>query len=308
MPLFRITDDVLSIMQETSVELESRLEDWLESSPWAIAQEPLLWIGRQSSASVGDGTIFPDLLGVDSEGNLVIVELKKERAPRDVMAQLLEYAAWANELSEEQIQQGAEDYIANRDKPEKVNFADEFRETFEMIETDVLPKLNRNLRLFIVGKEIPMRIHRVCELLRNSYGMDISLIEFSIFKNNKSDEALINLNTIIGGKGFGDSKLKRSGNSDSARWSADISVRDVVWNAVQELTKGNKNSVFTMKELKPIIERSYPNFNMKNLGPEIHAYCVNSPSRKHYLSGGNYSYYWQIERGKFRLFDQDNDK
>ncbi len=77
MPLFRITDDELSIMQETSVELESRLEDWLESSPWAIAQEPILWIGRQSSASVGDGTIFPDLLGVDSEGNLVIVELKK---------------------------------------------------------------------------------------------------------------------------------------------------------------------------------------------------------------------------------------
>ena len=81
------------------MELESYLEDWLENSPWALIQDELiLWIGRQTSANDEEGTIFPDLLGIDAEGNLVIVELKRDKAPREVVAQLLEYAAWANEL------------------------------------------------------------------------------------------------------------------------------------------------------------------------------------------------------------------
>ena len=98
MPIFRLErleeDDIskaeLVIAQETNLELERYLEDWLENSPRALTQEALLWIGRQTSAQDEEGTIFPDLLGVDSEGNLVIIELKKDRALREVVAQLLE--------------------------------------------------------------------------------------------------------------------------------------------------------------------------------------------------------------------------
>jgi hypothetical protein len=65
------------------------LESWLERSPGAITAVPTLWIGRQTSASVEDTTIFPDLLGVDDSGNLLILELKKGKAPREVVAQLI---------------------------------------------------------------------------------------------------------------------------------------------------------------------------------------------------------------------------
>ena len=124
MPLFRLRvegDDMsnaeLVIAQETNLKLESHLESWLENSPGALTQDkPILWIGRQTSAAGEEGTIFPDLLGVDSEGNLVIVELKKDRTPRDVVAQLLEYAAWANELSEKQVHDIAERYFQTRDE------------------------------------------------------------------------------------------------------------------------------------------------------------------------------------------------
>ncbi|MFQ6041844.1 MAG: hypothetical protein ACE5PV_13380, partial [Candidatus Poribacteria bacterium] len=64
----------LVIAQQTNLDLEIHLESWLEHSPWALAQEPILWIGRQTTAPVEEGVIFPDLLGVDSEGNLVITE------------------------------------------------------------------------------------------------------------------------------------------------------------------------------------------------------------------------------------------
>ena len=142
----------LVIAKETDIELESYLESWLENSPWALVEgEPILWIGRQTSANVEESTILPDLLGVDSEGNLVIVELKRGKAPRDVVAQLLEYAAWAKDLSDGQIYGIAEAYFQTAKKETKLQ--DAFSEMFE----DEIPALNRRLRLFVVAEEIPVR-------------------------------------------------------------------------------------------------------------------------------------------------------
>ena len=153
----------LVIAKETDIELESHLESWLENSPWALVQEePILWIGRQTSANVEESTIFPDLLGVDSEGNLVIVELKRSRAPREVVAQLLEYAAWAKELSDEEIHRITEAYFQTVEKERTLR--DAFIEMFE----DEMPVLNRKLRLFVVAEEIPSTVLRVCRFLRTS--------------------------------------------------------------------------------------------------------------------------------------------
>src|SRR5258708_86951 len=95
-----------------SLAQEANLESWLEHSPWAITQEPLLIIGRQDSANADSDLRFPDLLAVDKDGNLVIIELKKGRTPREVVAQLLEYAAWAEDLSSEDVVDLATKYIA----------------------------------------------------------------------------------------------------------------------------------------------------------------------------------------------------
>ena len=90
MPIFRLEilegDDMsnakLVIAPPKDLELESHLEDWLANSPHALVEnESILWIGRQTSATDEDSTIFSDLFGVDSDGNLVIAELKKGRTP-----------------------------------------------------------------------------------------------------------------------------------------------------------------------------------------------------------------------------------
>ena len=72
---------------------EADLEQWLESNPGGILEDgPLLIIGRQVPTDLGKSI---DLLGVDRGGNVVVVELKRDRTPRDVVAQALEYAAFA---------------------------------------------------------------------------------------------------------------------------------------------------------------------------------------------------------------------
>lgn len=306
MPIFRLEDDELIIAQETNLELESHLEDWLENSPRALTQEPLLWIGRQTSASVEEGTIFPDLLGVDIEGNLIIVELKRDETPREVVAQLLEYAAWANELSDSEIHKIAEDYFETRDEFEAKTFDDACRETFDIPETDGLPPLNQRLRLFIVAEEIHPRVAGVCRFLRTSHGIDITCIDISTFQT-ESGEILVSMEAKIGDEDFAAPKAQRQHTSPPRRWSGDKSVKQVVWDAIQELTQGKIDVVFEIREVTAIILKKDPNFNAGTVNGQITADCVNHPSRRHHPSAKD-EYYWRVGRGKYRLYDSENDK
>ena len=253
----------LIIAKETNIELESYLESWLENSPWALVEgEPILWVGRQTSADVEESTIFPDLLGLDSEGNLVIVELKRGKAPRDVVAQLLEYAAWAKELSDEQIQEIAEAYFQTVKK--ETTLQDAFSEMFE----DEMPALNRRLRLFIVAEEIPGTVLHVCRFLRTSHSIDINCLTVSTFQT-ESGEVLVNTEAKVGQEDAIAPKTVRQSTSQLPRWSGDKPVREVVFEAVQELTGGDINFKFAPKDVSTFISKKYPDFSADTVRGQI---------------------------------------
>ena len=292
----------LVIAKKTDLELEDHLENWLENSPWALVEgEPILWIGRQTSADVEESTIFPDLLGVDFEGNLVIVELKRSKAPREVVAQLLEYAAWAKDLSDEQIYRIAETYFQTAKK--EITFQDAFSETFdsEMFEKEI-PALNRRLRLFVVAEDIPNSVLRVCRFLRTSHGMDINCLTVSTFQT-ESGERLVNTEAKVGEEDIVAPKTGRQSASQISRWSGDKPVKEVVLEAVRELTEGNTNTEFSPKKVSMHILEKYPDFKESNVAPELAAGSPNHQSY-HYYSG-NHKYYWWVKRGTYRVYDPE---
>ena len=310
MAIFRLEGDDMSsaklvIAVETDIELECHLESWLENSPVALIQdEYILWIGRQTSATDEDRTIYPDLLGVDAAGNLVIVELKKGRTPREVMAQLLEYAAWAAELSDARIREIAEAYFENSDRIQETTFDDAFRVRFEILDTDELPSLNRSLRLFIVAKEIPPQVTRICRFLRNSYRIDVTCIEVSTYKTEPG-EVIVNTETAVGNDEFAVPYAPIQRSFSPPRWSGDLPVKEVVWKAVQEYTQNNRDVEFTIRDITAIILRREPNFKKNTVGCQITADCVNCDARVNF--SGNMDRYWKIERGRYRLYDPEND-
>ncbi len=69
-----------------SIEIESRLEDILYKDI-SILNDEYLIIGRQIRTSYGK-TI--DLLTIDETGKLTVVELKRNKTPRDVVAQAID--------------------------------------------------------------------------------------------------------------------------------------------------------------------------------------------------------------------------
>ncbi len=313
MPIFRLEGDDISkagliLAKETNLELETHLESWLQNSPSALIQDELiLWIGRQTSANVEDSTIFPDLLGIDSEGSLVIVEFKRGRTPREVVAQLLEYAAWANKLSDQMIQQIAKDYFETCEKYEGKFFYDAFRDMFDIPESEDDPVLNQHLRLFIVAENIPTRVADVCRFLRISHSMDISCINVSTYQT-EAGERLVSMEAKVGDEDITTSITQKQRSSQTTQWSGDKPTKEVVRDIVQDLTGGDTDAEFTLSDVRKSVLEKYPNFSKNTLRYVMIEERVNDPAPNNHSITNPDGKYWWISKGKYRLYDPDKDK
>lgn len=306
MPIFRLIDDKLIIAQETTVELEQHIEIWLENSPWAIIQdEPVLWIDRQPSAQDEEGTIYPDLLGVDSEGDLVIVEFKRGKTSRTVVAQLLEYAAWAHELPPEQIHDIADTYFEKRDEFRGKTFSEAFREVFYIPDTDELPPLKRKLRLFVIAEEIQPRVASVCRFLRRSYKMDVTCIAVSKFQT-ESGEEIVSTETKVGDEEIAPPKTRQQRTLQASRWSGDKSLDEVIWESVQEFIGGRTGIEFNLRNIELVVSQNYPDVKIGRVRERIRGGCINFPTRDQYRRGEDR--YWYVSRNRYRLYDPERDK
>ena len=87
------------VLVEAQLPSEKLLEDMIVAAPKVLSDEWML-IGRQEETGFG-GRI--DLLAIAPDGSLVLIELKRDRTPRDVVAQALDYAGWVHKLQPEDI-------------------------------------------------------------------------------------------------------------------------------------------------------------------------------------------------------------
>ena len=85
-------------------------------------------------------------------------------------------------------------------------------------------------------------------------------------------------------------------------------VKQVIYNAVQQLTGGDTTLIFTNREVEDLISAQNPHFRTSNVDAELRADCVNNPARdRHYPDSSNYDYYWRVSRGHYRLYDPETD-
>jgi len=68
----------------------------------SILNSGWMLIGRQVYTDFGK---YIDLLAIDATGSIIIIELKKHKTPRDVVAQAIDYAAWVEHLPSEKFVQ-----------------------------------------------------------------------------------------------------------------------------------------------------------------------------------------------------------
>lgn len=84
---------------ESSLANEQLLEEMIVAAPRLLSDEWML-IGRQEGTGYGKRI---DLLAIAPDGSLVLIELKRDRTPREDVAQSLDYAGWVQKLRAEDI-------------------------------------------------------------------------------------------------------------------------------------------------------------------------------------------------------------
>jgi len=168
----------LNEIMKSKLDLESRLEEWIKEDISIISHD-LVIIGNQVDTEF-EGVI--DLLCLDSRGDIVIIELKRDKTPRDITAQVLDYASWIKDLSNERITEIANEYLGAKGPLEDV-FKGKFGEELPEI-------LNESHKMFVVASDIDSSTERIINYLSDTYGVGINAISFQYFKNESGKEYL----------------------------------------------------------------------------------------------------------------------
>ncbi len=146
---------------------EKRLEDWIAADLSLLGEEFLL-IDRQTRTTGGP----LDILAMDADGQLVIAELKRDRTPREVVAQVLDYASWIRERSPREI-----DEIIRRRTGKSL--AEAFLEKFDF---DLPEGACKSHRMIIVAAELDDSSERIIRYLQDEHDIDINAVFFSVYK------------------------------------------------------------------------------------------------------------------------------
>lgn len=148
---------------------EQQLEAMIVREPRILSSEWML-IGQQEITTHG-GRI--DLLAIAPDGSLVLIELKRDRTPREIVAQALDYASWIADLTADRIVQ-----IYSRFTKGGSLEAD-FHSRFG-VELDE-ETLNQSHQIIIVAAELDPSTERIVSYL-NERDIAINVVFFSVFE------------------------------------------------------------------------------------------------------------------------------
>jgi len=173
MNLWKVSGKNLTSIPATKLNEEKRLEQWIMEDPLIIGQD-LLLVGHQIRTTYGG---FIDILAMDSIGNLVIIELKRDKTPREVVAQILDYASWVRTLGITELQSISSKRLQN-------GLEDAF---FQHFGVTIPESVNASHSMIIVASEMDDSSQRIVEYLAEEHGININTVFFSFFQSDNQE-------------------------------------------------------------------------------------------------------------------------
>lgn len=164
------TPDALTKLASAKLADEHRLEELLVQHLDVLGFD-LMPVGRQVITPAGKRA---DILAIDAAGELYVIELKKDRTPRDAIAQLLDYGSWASTLTHDDL---LTTYAAHNPG---LAFEKEFAERFGA--GSIPDSLNSLHHLLLVASELDAASERILGYCIN-FGVPINAVFFRYFQD-----------------------------------------------------------------------------------------------------------------------------
>ena len=158
-----------------------------------------------------------DILALDAEGNLVIVEIKRDWSDRKTIGQLLEYAADMRNRGYEYLEREHRKYWKRRRHGEDYeSLISRFRELSDDpdAQKDQIPKQPNGHRICIVAPGSDDGLHRIIKWLKE-YGVPISFIPFTLYAetDHADGEILLEIEQLP--------RVQRAVGGGADRWQGD---------------------------------------------------------------------------------------
>jgi hypothetical protein len=168
MQMWRIDGQEPKRLAAASLPSENELHQFLRRDP-SLLGTPMLVIGSEVVTPYGKRL---DLLAIDADGNLHVLELKRDRTPREVVAQLLDYGSWVSTLSRDDVIDIAEKELSQP-------FESAFEDTFGAPPPD---EINGALQLTVVASSLDASSERIVTYLRG-FGVPINAVFFTYIED-----------------------------------------------------------------------------------------------------------------------------
>ena len=171
------TEEVEAVDTVSKVDLtEKRLEEALVRRPDMLELD-LHLVGRQTPTDGGPS----DLLGVDTDGRLVIFELKRGSVTRDAVTQCIDYASALDAMDPEKLANHIAEHSGTHGIEQIPNFKAWYHEHYKrQYEANELGGL-LSPRLVLVGLGVDETAERMARFLQT--GIDISVLTFYGFRH-----------------------------------------------------------------------------------------------------------------------------
>jgi RecB family endonuclease NucS len=151
------------------------LQEWVAGHPEILGPEIMvvtMEFDRWQSAGAKNADRL-DILGLHTSGELVVVELKRDKAPDTVEMQAIKYAAMASRFTLETLAEQHARYLTQRGKPTDEDAAGDLLAKHANITTESL----RRPRIVLLASDYPPTTSAAAVWL-SEMGIDITLMQY----------------------------------------------------------------------------------------------------------------------------------
>ena len=160
--------------KSNSILERQHIEKWIENYPSILGEELLVITTEYDKFDKTSERL--DVLALDTDGNLVIIELKRDDSGKNVDLQAIKYAAYCSTLQLGDICQLYQAYC----KKQSENVSDEQarEKLLDFIKNEEFEEINERPRIILVARQFRAEVTASVIWLRK-FGIDISCVKLS---------------------------------------------------------------------------------------------------------------------------------